>query len=143
MILQIEQSLFHIGFYGWLVIIAGTIVLNWYRITKRGLKPHYFSANYSRAFYGLVCLILMSARDGFDGLDLFVFYTWIPYIPNIIYIISSFYLFFDAGLNGLRGKPIDYQGKDSGYFDKLKKLLYYTLKGLCLATLIYTLVILL
>ena len=132
---------FYFGFYGWQFTVIATIVLNWYRIDIRGLKPHYLSANYSRAFFGFVCLILMSAQDGSNGIDLAYPRTFIPYIPHMVYILSSFYLFFDAGLNGLRGKRWNYRGKSSGWFDRMKIVFYYTLKAICLAGLIVSIIV--
>ena len=131
---------FYVGFYGWPLIIAATIYLNWYRITKRHLKPYYFASNWSRAIFGAVCLILMTIDKGFDPANLA---TWIPALPSIVYIVSSFYLFFDAGLNGLHKLRWDYKGKDSGVLDKLPKPLYYVLKAVCLAALVLSTIALL
>lgn len=129
-----------IGFILWPLIIAATIWLNWYRIVKRGVKPHYFSSNYSRAFFGFVCLIIMSADDGFNGIDLAYPRTFIPYIPHGIYIWSSFYLFFDPGLSALRGLKWNYRGKSSGWLDRSKIIIYYSLKVICLIGLVWSII---
>ncbi len=130
---------FYIGFFLWPVIIAATIFLNWYRITIRKVKPTYFASNWSRGIFGALCLILMTADSGFDPANLV---TWIPALPNIVYIVSSFYLFFDAGLNGLRKLRWDYKGESSGWMDSLSIAAYHVLKVICLAALITSIIIL-
>ena len=129
---------FYIGFFLWPVIIAATIFL-WYRITVRKVKPTYFASNWSRGIFGAVCLILMTADSGFDPANLA---TWIPALPNIVYIVSSFYLFFDAGLNGLRKLAWNYRGSDSGWLDSMKIAMYHVLKVICLIALITSIIIL-
>lgn len=133
------STMFYIGFFGWPVIIAATIFLNWYRIEKLHSKPHYFSSNWSRGIFGFAFLALMAADKNFDPGYLS---SWISVFPEVVYILSSFYLFFDAGLNGLRGKKWDYKGDDSGWLDSMKIALYYVLKGLCLIALVWSSVIL-
>lgn len=130
------MRLFWIGFWSWPAIIAITVSLNWYRITIRKKKPYYFASNWSRGVFGFACLVLMTVKDGFDPAYLS---TWLPAIPPIMYILSSFGLFFDPGLNIARGKEIDYEGKDSGWFDSLKKPLYYLVKAACAAGLVVSL----
>ena len=128
-----DMNAFWIGFIGGPIIIAATIALNWYRIEIRKVKPHYFSSNLSRGVFGFACLVLMTIDLGFDPAYRS---TWIPVLPAIGYIGSSFYLFFDPGLNVARGEEVDYQGKDSGLLDKLKKPAYYALKVATAAILI-------
>lgn len=129
---------FYLGFYGWPVIIAATIFLNWYRITKRHLKPYYFASNWSRGIFALVCLVLMI--PSFDPLGSWA--SWITALPAIVYICSSFYLFFDAGLNGLRKLRWDYKGESSGWMDSLSIAAYHVLKVVCLVALITSIIIL-
>lgn len=129
---------FYLGFYGWPVIIAATIFLNWYRITKRHVKPYYFSSNWSRAIFGLACLVMMV--PGFDPLG--NFHSWITALPGIVYISSSFYLFFDLGLNAARKKHWDYQGEDSGWLDSLNIAMYNVLKALSFVSLIWSVIVL-
>ena len=131
-----------IGFYGWIIYIAICILYNYIKIEKWKVKPRYFVSNQWRAFFGLVALILMTVDKGFDPANHFWFQMW-KVSPEIGYILSSFGLFFDPGLNALRRKPVAYQGKDSGILDKLRKPLYYSLKTLCLVTLVYTLIVIL
>lgn len=81
----------------------------------------------------------MTVDKGFDPANLV---TWIPALPNIVYIVSSFYLFFDAGLNGLRKLRWDYKGKSSGWMDSLGIAAYHVLKVICLAALITSIIML-
>lgn len=131
----------HFGFHGWLLYIAICILYNYVKIKKWKINPRYFVSNQWRAFFGLVSLITMSAADGFNGWDPAYLSTWIPYIPNVVYILSSFYLFFDLGLNALRGKRWNYRGKSSGWLDRSKIVVYYSLKVLSLAGLIVSIII--
>lgn len=133
---------FIVWYFGWILYIAICIVFNWFNITIREKKPVYFASNQWRAFFGFVFLILASAPDGFNGIDLAYPRTFIPYIPHAVYIISSFYVFFDAGLNWLRGKKWNYRGKSSGWLDRTKIVIYYTLKVIALAGLITSSIIL-
>lgn len=130
------MNLFWVGFIGWLVIIAATIGLNWYRIEKLRSKPHYFGSNWSRSIFGFACVVLMTADTGFDPAYID---TWREAMPSAGYVGSSFYLFFDPGLNVARRKDLDYRGKNSGWLDKLPKLAYYVLKLITLAVLIFSL----
>lgn len=129
---------FYIGFFLWPIIIAATIWLNWYRIEKRHLKPNYFPSNWSRGIFGFVCLALMVPK--FDPLG--SWRSWIEAAPAIVYIVSSFYLFFDAGLNGLRHLRWDYKGEYSGWFDSMKIAAYHVFKVVCLVALITSIIIL-
>lgn len=129
-------------YFGWLLYVAVCIALNWFNITIRGKKPIYFASNQWRIFFGLVFLILASAKDGFNGIDFAYPRTLIPYIPHAIYIVSSFYLFFDAGLNALRGKKWNYRGKSSGWLDRSSIVLYYVLKGIALIGVVVSSIIL-
>lgn len=131
------MTAFHIGFYGWPVYIAICVLYNYVKIDIWKIKPRYFVSNTWRAYFGMVCLILMTIRDGFDPAYL---YTWVAAIPSIVYIASSFYLFFDLGLNALRGKKWNYRGKSSGWIDRSKIIFYYGLKCLCLTGLVYSLI---
>lgn len=131
---------FYIGFFGWLLYIAACIYLNYFNITIRKKKPVYFASNQWRVFFGLVFLLIMSAQDGFNGIDFAYPRTMIPYIPHAVYILSSFYLFFDPGLNWLRGKRWNYRGKSSGYLDRSKIVFYYALKLVCLIGFVYSLI---
>lgn len=133
---------FILGFFGWLIIIAATIFLNWYRIKRRGLKPHYFAATWSRAIFGLICFIIMTADNGFNAPDFAYPVTLIPYLPHAVYIWSSFYVFFDPGLNALRGKRWNYRGKSSGWLDRSKIIFYYALKVICLIGFVTSIVVL-
>lgn len=126
---------FYIGFFGWMVIIVTTVWLNWYRITKRKLKPHYLSATYSRIFFGAICLFLMV-----PSLDPLTLRSWIPALPTVIYIVSSFYLLFDIGLNAARKKRWDYQGEHSGWLDSMKKAIYHTMKAVCFVALLWSII---
>ena len=124
---------FLIGFFGWPLYVASCIVLNWYKIEKQKKRPVYFASNQWRIFFGLVCLLVMSAGDGFNGIDFAYPRTLLPYIPHAIYIWCSFGLFFDPGLNIARGKPIDYRGNSSGLLDPvLSRGMWWALKIVCL-----------
>lgn len=132
-----EERMFWIGFLGYPFIVAATVVLNWYRIEIRKVKPYYGPANWSRGIFGFACLVLMTVREGFDPAYLS---TWIDALPAIGYIWSLFYFFFDPSLSLARGKEVDYQGQDSGLLDKLPKPAYYSLKVATLAVLIFSII---
>lgn len=135
-----EEIIWHVGIMGWPLWIAFTIFLNWYRVTKRKLKPHYLSTTYSRVFAGFIFMVMIN--QDFDPANRFFYQMW-KAAPAIMYIWCSFYVFFDAGLNWLRGKRWNYKGKSSGILDRSKILLYYAIKILCLIGLIYSTYILL
>lgn len=128
---------FFIGLFGWPVYIAICMVYNYIKIEKWKIKPRYFVSNTWRFFFGFVALILMTVHEGFDPAYLSTWET--AKIPSL-YIGSSFYLFFDPGLNWLRGKRWNYRGKSSGWLDRSKIVFYYTLKVCCLAGFIYSLI---
>ena len=118
----------------WLSYIASCIAYNWYRIEKRGIEPTYFNSNWARGVFGIVGLVI--TYPYFDPLG---DYTTIwKAMPVVGYEMSSFYLLFDPILNILRGKPVLYRGKTSGYLDKLGTTYYITLKVFTLIILIIT-----
>lgn len=122
---------FYLGYFGWVIYIASCVLYNYIRIVKWKKKPVYLASNQWRIFFGLLFLILMSSGDGFNGIDFAYPRTMIRYIPNAIFMLSSFYLFFDAGLNWLRGLHWDYRGEDSGWMDSFKMAVYYAIKIVC------------
>ena len=133
---------FYFGFWGWLIYIALCILYNFIEKIKKKKRPVYLASNIWRTYAGLSFLILMSSDDGFDGFDPAYPRTIIPYIPNVIYFMSSFYLFFDAGLNGLRKLAWDYRGSDSGWLDSMKIAFYHVLKGLCFIATVWSIIML-
>lgn len=130
---------FYIGFYGWILYIAVCIGINYIKWLKH-IRPRYLVSNIWRAFFGFVFLVIMSARDGFNGIDPAYPRTLLPYIPHAVYIVTSFYLSFDPGLNWLRGLSAFYRGKDSGIFDTMRIGFYYTLKVVCAIGLVWSVI---
>lgn len=99
----------------WFLFIGLEIYRNYFLIEKRRMKPSYLDSFIFRAFFGMICLFIM--YRGFDPLG---DYTTIwKAIPIVAFEVSSFYLLFDPILNLLRGKPILYRGKSSGWLDSL------------------------
>lgn len=92
---------------------------------QAGNKPSYIILFVIRAMVSIFHGILLAVQPGAE--------YWIL----LIFQICSFYVLFDPILNLLRIKPWDYQGKESGYLDKLPKKTYYALKSVCLFGAIY------
>lgn len=129
---------FYIGFFLWLVFIAWEVRRNYRIIEVHKERPDYLNSFGVRCFFGTLSLFLMC-----QSWDPGYWSTWIQALPAIVYELSSFYTVFDPALNIARGKPWDYQGKDSGMvFDKLPKWLYYSLKVLCVIALVVSIVVL-
>lgn len=123
---------FYIGFFLWLVFIAWEVRRNYRIIEVHKERPDYLNSFGVRCFFGTLSLFLMC-----QSWDPAYFDTWIEAFPAIVYELTSFYLFFDPALNIARGKPWDYQGKDSGMvFDKLPVWIYYILKVACAVALV-------
>ena len=117
---------FWIGFIGWLGFIWIEILRNYTLIEIDKEKPNYLHSFVIRAFAGIVCIAFMNPE--FDPGSLV---SWWQSYPSLIFEVSSFYLVFDPALNLWRGKGWDYQGKQSGWLDKLGKPYYYALKIMC------------
>lgn len=116
----------------WLLFIAFEILRNYALIKWLELRPH----------YGWSHII----RWGAGAFFFFYHYpdpatTPFPAIVYGLFQASSFYVLFDPILNILRGKPLFYQGKNSGTLDKLPKEKYYLLKAASLIVLILTLLV--
>jgi len=123
------------GLILWIVLIWLEVERNYHLIEKEKEKPDYLHSFGVRAFLGILGLVFMCKHDPF--------LEWELTVPYFVYEVTSFYLIFDLWLNLKRGKPLDYQGKQSGWLDKLGKPFYYTLKILCLVLLILSLTIIL
>lgn len=123
----------------WLLYIATCVGYNWYVIEKRKKRPNYPAAKRWRVFWGLVFLIWMN--PSFDPANHF-FYQILKVFPSAVFIISSWYLFFDLGLNKARGLDWNYRGKDSGTLDASQLWVYYGLKILCAIALPISIIIL-
>jgi hypothetical protein len=131
--------LFSIGFYGWILYLAYAIWFNYFRTDVRHVKPVYINANWARFIAGSIALICMTVKDGFDPATHFWQQLWnVRFV--IGYITSSFYLFFDPGLNWLRGKKANYKGQHSGWLDSAKMWVYYAIKILCVIILVWSLI---
>ena len=120
-------------------------------------KPDYLNSFGVRMFFVLLCTPLMAVyfdpvTDVVTLWDLITYYRLsnipelfseimkISCVPVLIYEGTSFYLAFDLWLNIKRLKKWFYQGKDSGWLDKLKVGFYIALKILSLVGLIYSLI---
>lgn len=92
----------------------------------RNDKPIYFLSFIIR---GLAAIIHASLIVGIDN--------WREAGLIIGFQVASFYLSFDIILNAITGDKWNYQGKSSGYLDKLPMWAYLGLKALCLIYLIW------
>jgi len=111
--------------YYWLIFVGLEILRNrWMRL--RNQKP-----NYAQSFVirGVAAIIHASIIVRVE--------TWPEALRVIGFQVASFYLIFDIVLNALTGDRWNYQGKSSGYLDKLPMWAYLVLKGLCLVYLIW------
>lgn len=128
---------FEVGFYGWQACIILDLIRNAWLIMKRKKEPNYFGNFLYRSFFGFICLAIMHPELDPLGDPLTVWEAkW-----KIGYQATSFYMLFDPSLNIIRKKHIDYQGKKSGWLDRLPKWQYYTLKVLTLGMLITSLIV--
>lgn len=114
-----------LGIILWPFCIWLEVARNYKMIEVMKEKPVYLESFFVRAFMGFICLALYS--QAYDPIM-----QWHKNLPFIVYQVTLFYLVFDLWLNKKRGKAWDYQGKDSGWLDKLGKPYYYFLKGVCL-----------
>lgn len=122
----------------WIGFIGLEIFRNYYLIVKKHERPNYAGSFMFRAFFGLVGIAIMYPE--FDPLG--DYRTLYGALPALIFEVTSFYLLFDPILNWSRKLPWDYQGKNSGWIDKLGKKWYYVFKIACLIWLILTVIIL-
>lgn len=114
----------------WFAFIMLEVARNFWMIQK-GDKPNYLQSFILRGMAAIGHGILYNPADPRE------------WLPLLIFQVASFYLIFDFVLNLLRGKHFDYQGKTSGWLDKLPKQFYYALKLVCLIALVCTSIILL
>ena len=118
----------------WIIFIILEIIRNYILIEKKKIRPNYAGSFIWRAFFGLVCYIL--AHRGY--VDPIV--NIVNNIPFIIWQLTSFWIFFDIGLNLSRGKPIGYKGKTSGWLDRLPVAYYWLFKVIALIIMVYTII---
>ncbi len=111
--------------YYWLIFVGLEILRNrWMR--KRGTKPIYF-----------LSFLIRGGASIIHASPVMQIETWREYWPILGFQVASFYLIFDFVLNALTGDRWNYQGKSSGYLDRLPMWAYLVLKGLCLVYLIW------
>lgn len=115
----------------WIYFIAFEIARNYFLIETLNMRPHYGWSKILRFFSGVGFLFAYYPDPLTMGFD-----PW----NYALFQIMSLYLCFDAGLNVLRGKPLFYQGKNSGKLDSLSKKEYYALKVGALVVLILSLI---
>lgn len=129
---------FYIGYFGWLLTIAAFIFINWYRWKKLKIRPNYFAVTQWRVFWGIVFLIILSSEKNFDPFNDF-WYQMFKVWAEVVYISTSFYLFFDPVLNKAMKKEIDYRGEKSGWIDpSLTAAMWWAGKIVCLIACIYS-----
>ena len=121
----------------WLIFIALEIARNYILIEVLKLRPHYGHSALIR--FGFAVIFLFKRHPEFDPLGDVT--TIFPATTYALFQWTSFYLLFDLILNLLRGKPIDYQGKNSRFTDSLDKQMYYLLKVGAVVVLILTLLV--
>lgn len=92
------------------------------KLIKKGYKPIYLMVFLVRGIFSILQ----------GGLILDVQYDTWQYPILLGFQICSFYIIFDPLLNLFRKEKWDYEGKTSGYLDKLPKIWYYSLKLVCL-----------
>lgn len=103
------------------ILIAIAIVLNWYMIEKKNTKPFYLQSFIGRGFVGILYGIYLDITYGIFP-DMTIATYWETFVVSFLFfggICSSFYTFFDPGLNIARSKPILYTGKTSGWLDRI------------------------
>lgn len=91
----------------WLLPIAGNIYLD-----RNGRKPNYLQMFILRGMAAILHGVLFNPQN------------WNDYFPVFIFQVTSFWLFFEAGLNIVRNKPLlyyDHFEGDSGWIDRLFK----------------------
>lgn len=109
----------------WILFIAFEIWRN-RRMRLKKEKPNYFK---SFGIRGMAAIVHGSAVVAVND--------WSEALPTIGFQVASFYLVFDFILNAITGDRWNYQGKSSGYLDRLPMWAYVGLKGLCLIYLIW------
>lgn len=111
----------------WIIFIGLEIARNYWLIEKKKTRPIYLQSFVIRGMAAIFHGIIVGVA------------TWQDYLPVFIFQITSFWLLFDIGLNLARKKPLIYKGETSGYLDSLHPILYWVLKLVSLAGLIFAL----
>jgi hypothetical protein len=93
---------------------------------KHDIKPIYFQSFLIRGSASIVHASLVVGIENWSEAGLVIAFQ-----------VASFYLTFDAILNFWTGDKWNYQGKSSGYLDKLPMWAYLGLKVLCLIYLVH------
>jgi fatty acid desaturase len=84
----------------WIAWILIDIVANWYWIEKRKKVPNYVALTIIRGWAFIAAGISIGLEP-------------IGFIPFLVYCLWSFWVFFDLGLNIMRGKKWNYLGENS------------------------------
>lgn len=109
----------------WIPFIAFEIWRN-RRMRLNNVKPDYLNSFGIRGILAIVHGSLIVQVN-----------NWSEALPVLGFQVASFYLVFDLALNAITGDKWNYQGKTSGYLDKLPMWAYIGLKVLCLVYLIW------
>jgi hypothetical protein len=89
----------------WLLPIAGNVYLD-----RNGRKPNYLQMFIIRGFFAILHAILFNPHNTLD------------WIPILTFQVTSFWIFFELGLNIVRGNDwlyYDDREHDSGVIDRL------------------------
>lgn len=90
----------------WLVFIAAEVYRNYRIIEINKGKPSYLHSFVVRGMAAVVHGVLFDPHNIYD------------YLPIFIFQVTSFWVLFDLILNYMRGKPMLYIGKQSGWIDR-------------------------
>lgn len=112
----------------WLIYIALEITIQ-SNLIRKGWKPIYIQLFIIRGMASIVHGIYLGVEPGWD------------YPLLVAFQATSFWILFDLGLNIVRGKDLFYQGKTSGWLDKLPWDVYIILKGIAAVVCLILLII--
>lgn len=115
----------------WLIPIAANIYWD-----RNGRKPNYLQMFIIRGMAAILHAILFNPKDTTE------------WIPILIFQVTSFWIFFEIGLNIVRGKPIMYYDNvegDSGMIDRFFKVagveLHFIAKCACIILMVLSAIV--
>jgi hypothetical protein len=112
--------------YLWLLYILIEIGIHYYIIEIKKSRPFYLHFFLQRGIMAILHGVLLDVD------------SWEEYMPIFLFQISSFWIFFDLGLNLMRDKKWWYKGKNSGWLDRLPVGIYWVLKSIVFIVFIIT-----
>jgi hypothetical protein len=91
----------------WLLYIITEVLLQGYLIENKSWKPNYIQLFITRGIASIVHGAIIDTQNIYPD-----------YIALLLFQMTSFWIFFDLGLNWYRKKPIFYSGRTSGWIDR-------------------------